>query len=95
MPSFTEAEIHSAQHVRDGILLVVSSFVLCYVHEILSELIIKRELFVDDLTDLMLAVCRDIVVTSVVSEEAIAANSTFGFCHLIFICQFFRARSKS
>ena len=72
LSSFTEAEIHSAQHVWDCIPLVVSCFVLCNVHEILSELNIKRELFVDDLTDLVLAVCRDIVVTPVVSEEDIA-----------------------
>ena len=58
----------------DGILLVVSCFVLCNVHEILSELIIKRELFVVDLTDFVLAVCRDIVVTSVVSEEDISES---------------------
>ena len=50
LPSFTEAEIHSAQHVRDGILVVVSCFVLCNAHKIFSELIIKRELFVDDVT---------------------------------------------
>ena len=41
LTSFTEAEIHAAQHVRDGILLVVSCFVLCNVHEIFSELIIS------------------------------------------------------
>ena len=74
LPSSTEAEIHSAQHVWDGILLVISCFVLCNLHEILSELIIKRELFVDDLTDLVLAVCRDIVVPSVVSEEDISES---------------------
>ena len=74
LPSFSEAEIHPAQHVWDGILLVVSCFVLGNAHEILSELIIKRKLFVDDLTDLVLAVCWDIVVTSVVSEEDISES---------------------
>ena len=66
LPSFTKEEIHSAQHV--------SCFVLCNVHEILSELIIKRELFVDDLTDLLLAVCRDVVVSSVISEEDVSES---------------------
>ena len=74
LPSITKAEIHSAQHVWDGILLVVSCLVLCNVHEIFSVVIIKRELFVDDLTDLVLAVCRDIVVTSVVSEVDVSES---------------------
>ena len=78
LPSFSEAEIRSAQHVRDGILLVVSCLVLCNVHEILSELIIKRELFVEDLTDLVLAVCRNIVVISVVSQEDISESCNCG-----------------
>ena len=74
LPSFTEAEIHPVQHFWDGILLVISCFVLFNVYEISSELIIKRELLVDDLADLVLAVGRDIVVTSVVSEEDISES---------------------